>query len=50
MVYGTVGAVIILMLWLDLTALAMLLGSQINVTVGTAMGSRQLRNNAHVDT
>jgi len=50
MVYGTVGAVIILMLWLDLTALAMLLGSQINVTVGAAMGSRQLRNNAHVDT
>lgn len=36
-VYGTLGAVIILMLWLYMTALIMLLGDQLNTTVGEAM-------------
>lgn len=36
-VYGTVGAVIVLMLWLYLSALVLLIGDQLNVTVGEAM-------------
>jgi membrane protein len=36
-VYGAVGAVIILMLWLFLTSLVMLIGGQLNVTVGQRM-------------
>lgn len=36
-VYGAVGAVIVLLLWLYLTSLVLLLGDQINVTVGQAM-------------
>ncbi|MBE9028944.1 YihY/virulence factor BrkB family protein [filamentous cyanobacterium LEGE 11480] len=36
-IYGTIGAVIILLLWLYLSAFAMLLGSQLNVVVGEAM-------------
>ncbi|NEO26624.1 MAG: YihY/virulence factor BrkB family protein [Kamptonema sp. SIO4C4] len=36
-VYGAVGAVIVLMLWFYLTALVMLIGGQLNVTVGEAM-------------
>ena len=36
-VYGAVGAVIVLMLWLQMTALVMLLGEQLNATVGEAM-------------
>lgn len=36
-VYGAVGAVIILLLWLYMTSLVLLLGSQLNVTVGEAM-------------
>lgn len=39
-VYGTLGAVIILMLWLYLTALIMLLGDQLNSTVGESMKDR----------
>ncbi len=35
--YGTIGTFIMLLLWLDLSCLAMLLGSQLNVTVGKAM-------------
>ena len=35
--YGTIGTFIMLLLWLDLSSLAMLLGAQLNVTVGKAM-------------
>jgi membrane protein len=35
--YGTIGTFIMLLLWLDLSCLAMLLGAQLNVTVGKAM-------------
>lgn len=35
--YGAVGAVIVLMLWLYLSAWVMLIGAQLNVTVGKAM-------------
>lgn len=36
-VYGTVGAVIVLMLWLYLSSLMLLIGDQLNVTVGAVM-------------
>lgn len=36
-IYGAVGAVIVLMLWLYLSSLVMLLGEQLNVIVGKAM-------------
>ena len=39
--YGAVGAVIVLLLWLYLSALALLIGAQLNVTVGEAMRSRR---------
>jgi membrane protein len=35
--YGAVGAVIVLMLWLYMTAVVLLVGDQLNVTVGEAM-------------
>ncbi len=35
--YGAIGTVIILLLWLYLSALVMLIGAQLNVTVGRAM-------------
>lgn len=40
-VYGTVGAVIVLMLWLYLSSLVLLLGDQLNVTVGAAIQTKQ---------
>lgn len=36
-VYGTIGAVIILLLWLYLSAFSLLLGSQLNIVVGEAI-------------
>jgi membrane protein len=36
-VYGAVGAVIVLLLWFQITSLVLLLGDQLNVTVGEAM-------------
>ncbi len=36
-VYGAIGAVIVLLLWLQLSSLMILLGDQVNVTVGAAM-------------
>ncbi|WP_316430905.1 YihY/virulence factor BrkB family protein [Leptolyngbya sp. NK1-12] len=42
-VYGTVGAVIVLMLWLYLSSLVLLIGDQLNVTVGRAMRPGQGR-------
>lgn len=35
--YGTIGTFIVLLLWLDLSCLAMLIGAQLNLTVGKAM-------------
>lgn len=43
-VYGTVGAVIVLLLWLYMTSLVLLLGDQLNVTVGEAMQRAKPRN------
>lgn len=42
-VYGTLGAVIVLMLWLYMTSLVMLLGDQINTTVGEAMNKKLIK-------
>ncbi|MFB8792417.1 MAG: YhjD/YihY/BrkB family envelope integrity protein [Potamolinea sp.] len=36
-VYGAVGAAIVLLLWLYMTSLVLLLGEQLNVTVGEEM-------------
>ncbi|HEY9846392.1 MAG TPA: YihY/virulence factor BrkB family protein, partial [Candidatus Caenarcaniphilales bacterium] len=36
--YGAVGAVIVLLLWLYLSALSLLIGAQLNVTIGASMG------------
>lgn len=38
--YGAIGAVIVLLLWLYLSSLVMLIGAQLNVTVGAAMQRR----------
>lgn len=38
--YGAIGAVIVLMLWLYMTAVVLLVGDQLNVTVGEAMRSK----------
>ncbi|MEO0457547.1 MAG: YihY/virulence factor BrkB family protein [Cyanobacteria bacterium P01_A01_bin.114] len=43
-VYGAVGTVIILLLWLFLTSLVMLIGNQLNVTIGQAMEMRSHRD------
>jgi membrane protein len=40
-VYGAVGAVIVLMLWLWMSAFVLLVGDQLNVTVGEDMRSRK---------
>jgi membrane protein len=39
-VYGAVGAVIVLMLWLSMSAAVVLIGDQLNVTVGEDMRSK----------
>jgi membrane protein len=41
--YGAIGAVIVLLLWLYLSAFSMLLGSQLNVVVGEAMHRKRKR-------
>jgi membrane protein len=43
--YGTLSAGIVLLLWLNLSSLCMLLGAQLNVTVGTAMNIDKVRKN-----
>ncbi len=43
-VYGAVGAVIVLLLWLYMTSLVLLLGDQLNVTVGEAMKQSKAKN------
>ncbi|ASC71870.1 hypothetical protein XM38_028240 [Halomicronema hongdechloris C2206] len=42
-VYGAVGAVIVLLLWLYLGSLSMLMGDQLNVTVGDDLRQRAVR-------
>lgn len=41
--YGAIGAVIVLLLWLYLSSLMMLIGAQLNVTIGEAMQRHQSR-------
>jgi membrane protein len=41
--YGTIGTFIVLLLWLYLSCLAMLIGAQLNVTVGKAMKQSKLK-------
>jgi membrane protein len=41
-IYGAVGAIVVLLLWLQLGALTMLIGAQLNVTVGEAMDNAHL--------
>ncbi len=41
--YGAVGAVIVLLLWLYLSSLVLLLGDQLNVTVGESMNGQILQ-------
>lgn len=43
-VYGAVGAVIVLLLWLYMTSLVLLLGDQLNVTVGEVMQQGRFLN------
>lgn len=43
-VYGAVGAVIVLLLWLYMTSLVLLLGEQLNVTVGEVMQQARTMN------
>jgi len=43
-VYGAVGAVIVLMLWLSMSAAVLLIGDQLNVTVGEDMRLKAQRN------
>lgn len=42
-VYGAVGAIVVLLLWLQLGALTMLIGAQLNVTIGARMRWSQLQ-------
>ncbi|MEP6517274.1 YihY/virulence factor BrkB family protein [Microcoleus vaginatus] len=41
--YGTIGSFIVLLLWLDISSLVMLIGAQLNVTVGKAMKQPKLK-------
>ncbi|MEP0870937.1 YihY/virulence factor BrkB family protein [Trichocoleus desertorum AS-A10] len=42
--YGAIGAVIVLLLWLYLSSLVLLIGNQLNVTVGAAMRQQHRQN------
>jgi membrane protein len=41
--YGTIGTFIVLLLWLDLSSLVMLIGAQLNVTVGKAIKQAKIK-------
>ncbi len=45
-VYGAVGAVIVLLLWLYMSSLVLLLGDQLNVTVGEAMQQAKVQDHS----
>ncbi|NET00757.1 MAG: YihY/virulence factor BrkB family protein [Sphaerospermopsis sp. SIO1G1] len=49
-VYGTVGTFIVLMLWLWMSAFVLLVGNQLNVTVGEAMNSKLNTKNLELTT
>lgn len=44
-IYGAVGAVIVVLLWLQLGALTLLIGAQLNFTVGKAMHQKHYASN-----
>ena len=44
-IYGAVGTVVILMLWLYLSSLVMLIGEQVNVILGEALAQNALNSN-----
>ncbi|NCJ07606.1 YihY family inner membrane protein [Synechococcales cyanobacterium C] len=46
-IYGTIGTVIILLLWLYWSSLALLLGAQVNVTVSQGVRRKRLRMQGH---
>lgn len=48
--YGAIGAVIVLLLWLYLCSLVLLIGAQLNVTVGEAMRSGTAKRRAVKET
>lgn len=48
--YGAIGAVIVLLLWLYLCSLVLLIGAQLNVTVGEAMRSGTMRRKSITET
>jgi membrane protein len=45
--YGAVGTIVILQLWLYLSSLVVLLGAQLNVSVGEAMRRKKARRARH---
>jgi membrane protein len=45
-VYGAVGAVIVLLLWLQMSSFVLLLGDQLNVTVGDTMQQSRAKANS----
>ena len=49
-VYGAVGAVIVMMLWLYMSSLVMLLGDQLNATVGEVMREKTRKRQAALKT
>ena len=49
-VYGAVGAVIVMMLWLYMSSLVMLLGDQLNATVGEVMREKTRKRRAALKT
>jgi membrane protein len=46
--YGTLSAGIVLLLWLNWSSLIVLLGAQMNVTIGKAMGNRPRKSSRQV--
>lgn len=47
-IYGVVGAVIVLLLWLYMSSLTLLIGNQINVTIGSEIRRTQANNSKNL--